>query len=234
MISGNVGTNYKCVVTSNEYKFIDRIQDITSTLKDYYNSLFFKSRIQTYVYCYNDCFFYDPYMIEFIIRNGILNNGSDKYFYITHQVFLPQTFPIDYDKTIFRHLETKDNKINFQEVYGILIDDPSSLLTTRMEDYYMIDYRVKLGLLADPIDIFDNDLINSIVNNNIFEVGSQKEYYNIINAYFTNKEITQSMIESLQKIEYDSGVELFYSIPMIIFVLEKYAIELLKSDKTTL
>lgn len=234
MVTGNIGTDYKAVITSGEYKFIDAIQDITSNLKEYYNSLFFKRRVQTYIFAYGDSFFYDPYMIEFIIRNGILSNGNENYTFITQQVFLPQTFCIEYDKTIFRYLETKNNKVNFRRAYGIFIDDQSSLLTTRMEDYYMIDYKTNLGVLADPIDLFDADLIDAISNGTTFEAESDKEYYNIISAYFSGNTITQSMIESLEKLEFNPGVDIFYTIPMVIFILERYAIDLLKSDGGTL
>ena len=234
MVAGNIGGKYKSVITSNEYTFIESIQNISSTLREYFTGLFFKKRIQTYVVAYGDCFFYDPYMIEFIIRNGILDSGSSKYSYITQQVYLSQTFCIEYDKTVFKYLEQKNNKINFQRAYGILIDDPTSLLTTRMEDYYLIDYKVKLGVLADPIDLFDSDLVEAITVGKIFEAGDPKEYYNIISSYFSGNDITQDMIDALERIEYSPGVEIFYTIPMIIFILEKYAINLLKTDKMTL
>jgi hypothetical protein len=232
-ISDNIGTDYKTVITNNQYKFIDSIQDITSTLIDYYNALFFKKRVQTYIFAYNDVFFYDPYMVEFIIRNNILNGGPDKYNYITQQVFLPQTFCIEYDKTIFRCLETKNNNYNYRKPYGIYIDDPSSLLTTRLEDYYMIDFKVNLGVLADEIDIFDNELISAIIEGKTFDINEPKEYYNIISSYFTGKDITQGMIDALNRLEYSPGVELFYTIPMIIFILNNYAIKLLQFDKNS-
>jgi hypothetical protein len=230
MVASNIGSDLKSVVINEEYKFIESIQNVTSILREYFNSLFFKHRVQTYIFAYGDVYFYDPYMIEFIIRNGILDYGRDKYSYITQQVYLPQTFCIEYDKTIFRCLEQRNNKTNFPRAYGVLITDPTSLLTTRMEDYFMIDYKVKLGVLADPIDILDADFIDAIMNGKTFEVGNAKEYYNIISSYFNKKDITQDMINALEQLEFSPGVELFYTIPMVIFVLEKYAIDLLKTD----
>ena len=234
MICGNIGSDFKSVIMTTEYDLISRIQDLTNTLKDYYNALFFKKRVQTFIFYYNDTCFYDPYVIEFLIRNDIMNAGTEKYTYITQQVYLPQTFCIDYDKSVFRKLEQKNKKIKIERAYGILIDDPQSLLTTRMEEYYRIDFSARLGLMAEPINVFDNDLIEVLTNGKIIEQGHPKEYYNIIGYYLDDKEITQNLIDSLDSIDYSADVELFYTIPMIIFILEKYAYNLLVTDKNGL
>lgn len=236
MISGNIGTDYKSVITNNDYYYIDALQETVSTLRDYYISLFFKNRVQTYIFSHHDTFFYDPYMVEFIIRNGILDkgNGASNYIFIDHQVFLHQTFRIDYDKSIFRYLETQNSNFDYSSPYAVLIEDPSSLLTTRMEDYYMIDYKLKLGVVAEPIDIIDNDLLECITKNRVMDTDSQKEYYNIIGAYFNKKDISKEMIDTIENIEYASSIEVFYTIPMLIYILEKNIIDLLKTDKLTL
>jgi len=233
MIIGNIGTSFKTVISNNEYDFISSIEDVTDTLIEYYNSLFFKNRVQTYIFPFNDCFFYDPYMVEFAMRNNILST-PDRYIFVTQQVFLPYTFCIEYNKTIFKHLETMDNKIDFQRVYGVMVTDPCSLLTTRMEDYFMIEYNTKLGMLADPIDLFDTDFIEVVLEGKILEPGHSKEYYNIIGCYFHNRPVTQDMINALEKIEYSPSIELYYNIPIVVFILEHFAKDILKTDLKTL
>ena len=91
-------------------ELIEKLDMVAVQLKEYFKDIFYNSRIQTF--CFTNFYldkFYDPFMIEFLLRNKILNNsGQRDYIYIDHKLKLNKTFSIDYNKTFFRSIETKD------------------------------------------------------------------------------------------------------------------------------
>lgn len=220
MLSGTVGTNFKTIIRTDEYDLISKIENDTLTLKEYYKQLFFNQHTQTFTYTYNGCHFYDPFVVEFIKRNDLLA-GTDKYTFVDHAMSTWQTFGIDYDRTIFRAIELNDiNKANNCNVIAIGrgIEDPMSLLTNCIDQYFCIDYRV-----AKPyyqIDIVPDKLIDHIVSGENLSDGP--EFYNmIIDSFKPDWVFDDKYLSLLDNITaYDNKV-LFYSIPMLIFILER-------------
>ena len=106
-IIDNVGTEMNPVLRNNDYKLIEELDNILVSLKKYYEDLFFDSKVQTFIYFYQNRRVYDPYLIEFLIRNKLLR-GNERYIYVTHQTHLPKTFSMDYDRTVFRSIELKE------------------------------------------------------------------------------------------------------------------------------
>jgi hypothetical protein len=74
--------------------------------------------------------------------------------------------------------------------------------------------------LAEPIETFSEDFIGAMLQGNEFK--GDKEFYNIITNYFNNdKQLTESMINSLVAMDFQPNVELYHIIPVIIFILEE-------------
>ena len=231
MVSGNIGTSLKSVVEETTYDLVYKIQEYCDTLRNYYMDLFFKHNVQTFIYRYGEdsVFFYDPFMIEFLIRNKIMN--GKKYEYISHQTYTPPSFNIDYDNTFFKDIEKRNNKLDIPKAYATLIEDPMSLMSIRLQDYYSIAYTDEdgekiSGVLADPIDMLDADLITGIMTNQYIDYTDCRGYFNIIIAYMNNKDLTADMVNSLDLVRFVSCKELFYTIPLVIFCMEKYASKL--------
>ena len=227
MIIDNVGTKFNPIIKSNAYDFIIILEDILLRLKRYYKNLFYNSRVQTFTFTHNECIFHDPYLIEFLIRNKLLE-GDSEYIYIGHQINLPSTMFLDYDKTMFRNIELKSKDKIEERISSIgnLITDPMSIFANRKENYYSIKYDNSYKGL-EMIENLNPSLINAINNNTIAEINNT--YYNIIVKYFNNVEIIESEdIEFLEKIDYQSNIDLFYCIPIIIYIIEYYIKNMLK------
>lgn len=228
MVLNNVGTQFKSIIRSNDYNFIDRVEDIVIRLKRYYKDLFYSSRVQTFILIYNGNYFYDPYLIEFLKRNDILK-GDDEYLFISHQTVLQNTFAIDYDRTFFRYVELPDRRSN-PLIYsqGKYIDDAFSIFECRKELYYKLDYTSKE---LDPgkyfLNNFDVELLSNI-KNNIKYTDDCKLYKNIIIKYFNNEEISAEDISSIDYIQFSAEIEFFYNLPIIIFIIENVIQNLLK------
>lgn len=228
MIINNVGTNFKAILKLDEFNFIEKLDEVNIRLKQYYKYLFYSERTQTFIFKHNGSNFYDSYLIEFLKRNDVLD-GNGEYLYIEHQLPLNNTFPLDYDKTIFRFVEFPDLTKKRPLIYaqGKYIDNPVSIFLTRIEDYYRMVYARELVNKDNYlINVFDAELMDRIFNHNIY---NEKIYKNIFIKYFNNLEISPDDIYSIEDIEFDHNKDLFYQIPILIYIIDKKITKLLKN-----
>lgn len=228
MVVNYVGTNYKSVIKSKEYEFIEKLDYLLERLYKYYNILFFKQKVQCHVCATaTDVYFYDPYLFQFIIDNDVfVNNGE--YVYIGQPVELPATFGFKYDKTFFRALEECDMKyFKVHATSAKRIIEPFTLFKSRPEPYYQIDYDTP-GFYDEQLSVIDADLINAIKKNELFSVESNKNIYNIIVKYFNKSKLNSMDIDAIESINYLDSEILYYAIPEVMFILKKYIQNILK------
>lgn len=224
-IVNNVGTDFKTVITSTDYKIIKILENLIDNLIIYFETLFFDDRLQTFVFTHNHCNFYDPFFIEFLIRNKVLIYGSE-YIYVSHATYVDKVFPIDYMNSIYYILESCNksniNKINVLAT-GDLITDPNSLFITRMDEYYKLRYSDNTPAKT-KVQLIDRDVLDHIESNTYYEKDNDKELYNLWIAYFNNNKdfISNEYIDLLSKINRINSKENFYYIGISIFIIEKF------------
>ena len=134
-------------------------------------------------------------------------------------MYLPSTFGMDYDKTIFASIEDRDINKHYGRSVGnlLLCDQKLSILYAYPTDYYYMTYH---GLNANffYISIFDDpDFKNKIIDN----VSTSHELKNLLVKYFNDEDITIEDLEKLKHIDYMDNKEFFYGIPFAIFCIEK-------------
>lgn len=234
-VSGNIGTNYSPVLSTTGYNLAKILDDTAVLLKQYFRGLFYNNKVQTFTFVYlyevcvnglNSSYFYDPYLIEFIIKNKILANTGDKYEYIDHKTFPKADFPIKYSKSIWRAIETKDkDHINSCIVSspGTYIDDPATIFSTRYENYFEMTYE-NPDPVADRwssrLSIIPSQVIGHINEGQLF-FNSPLSKYNLLIKYFNDMEINAHDMDPLQRIDsYSNDKDTYYLIPIIIFILE--------------
>lgn len=237
-VTGNVGTAFNSIIKKQKWDLAKKLDDVAVLLKKFYKALYFNDKVQTftYVHLYQVCttgmnsdFFYDPYLIEFIIQNNVLANDGDKYTYIGHKTTLRPEFPIRYAKSIWRVLEAKelDNIDSCTiESYAIYISDPATIFQTRYENYFELTYAPYSPAsqkFAENVQIFNPQVIGHIKENQLFDYDSEYSKYNIIIKYMNNKDLDiKDIIEHERIQEYDMDECNYYLIPMIIFCMESY------------
>ena len=223
MIMNNVGTNLKPIVRSTDYKFIQNIDDILLRLKWYFKSLFFKDKVQTFICNYDGYLLYDSYLIEFMIRNNIFEKMGGEYTDIAHQISVPQTFSIDYEKTFFMCLERKDLSRLSIAASAIDIDEVNSLFDSRPEQYYKVIYNNR-SIYLYPIPIVSPELLEKIKSNQYYD----NSILNIVIKYFNDIIIDEDDLNMLEYLDYSDNLTLFYYIPAVIYILEQYVENMLK------
>lgn len=221
MVVNYVGTGYKSVIKSSEYELIEKLDDVLYRLFKYYNALFFKEKVQCYVcFKHNNVYFYDPYLFEFIIKNGVFTN-TGTYVYIGQPIELPATFGFRYDKTFFRAIEECDmSYFKSNMTCGKRITQPFTLFSSRPEEYYYIDYEAP-GLYDEQLAVIDPDLISAIIDNRLYNPDHNKAFYNIIIKYFNKTNITLCDIDTFEALNSLDSEYLYYAIPMVMYIIEK-------------
>lgn len=227
MVVNNLGTGYNAIIRNESYNLIKELDKVLFNLRTYYKSIFYKERVQTFIYLYNGQRFYDPYMIEFLKENKILS-GSEDYIYLVQQMKLSSMFPMNYSRSFFKCLEDKDlRRLRCYEHRGVAeyISDPLSIFQTRLENYYEVQHVIpdyNFGILP----CFKDDLINAIEENKLLE--GNDSIYNIIIKFFHNEKINQKDIDDLDCIDYSDNIIIFYAIPCIIYCIEIFVKSLLQ------
>lgn len=236
-VSGNVGTNYTPVLLKTKFDVCKELDEAAMNLKRFYKGLYYNDKVQTYTFLYlykvaqasiSSDYFYDPYCMEFIIKNGILSNTGDKYDFVDHKTNLSPDFTIKYFRSIWKVLETceKDELPGCKYMSSATyINDPATIFGTRYENYFELNYSAPnpvLEKLAPAINILDPQIIGHILDNQIFMSDSCYAKYNMLIKYFNHEDIGVEDIIPFEKItESENNMENFFLIPMIIFIMEK-------------
>ena len=249
-VSGNVGTEYSPILASKKFDVCKNLDDVAVNMKKLFKGLYFNNKVQTYTFVYlyhvaqtsmNSDFFYDPYMIEFCIRNKILDNSGEKYEFLDHKTTLRPEFNIKYARSIWKVIETREKdelsacKHSSAASY---IGDPGTIFGTRYEDYFELTYNAPdtvAEMFAPAIDIIDPQVIGHILEDQLFDYDSRYGKYNLLVKYFNyHDEITTQDIIPLERIiESENNMENYFFIPMAIFVLEFYIKNLMARSPET-
>lgn len=244
LIINNIGTRYNTILESKKYDLVDAMDHICTTLKQYFVALFYNQRVQTFIFVnYGDDHFYDPYMIEFLIRNDVLNAGAySEYIYVDHKIALKNTFALDYNRTFFKAVEDCDLKalrICKVDSTADYIDDFGTIFASRPDNYWQMNYFVpsydpqpQPYVFHNVMNCFPKDLINRCIDNDLYtepEIEKTPEYglHNIIIKHFNHTPLDESDYRHLEDNDFSDNIRAFYLIPLIIFCIETYEKKLL-------
>ena len=239
MVIDYVGTSYNPIIKSSKYNLVKDIDDICVQLKRYFKELFYNDKVQTFTFSnvYEDKF-YDPFMIEFLIRNKIMENSGQKdYLYIDHKLPIPATFSIDYNNTFFRSFESNDKKHLFsskKDSTAEYISNIVSIFNSRPENYFQLNYKVytyeNVSVFNrnthNILQCFPNDITEQIISGKLYEENN-KEIYNILIKYFNNYDYNEKDFECIENIDYSTDMHIFYLLPLLIFCLESFIISII-------
>ena len=227
MIEKREGTTIVKIVRSEDLAVAKQMDQIAVTLKDYFNELYYNSEVQTYIYMdMTEWRIYDPYMIEFLIRNKILANGSESYVYIDHKLDPGKTFGIEYDHSFFRAFEKKDINLllkSNRRYIPVNIVSFGTTFSSRFETYFKTNYIVPPT--AYTATSFGDELVYAIQDHKIIEDNQENEtplWQNIFVKYFYGEDLTKEEVESALDIDFNTAIKTFYMIPLLIFCLEYY------------
>ena len=231
------GTNTKRIVELSNYELAKKIDAMSSNLKEYFKDLFYSEYVKTFIYkYYTEYRMYDPYAIEFIIKNKLLYNNGEDYVHVSHSTIqLPKSFAVSYDHSIFRAFELRDSSKLRNYSYRAqadYINDPTSIFATRYENYFCLNYDIIMNAENGPLNprgiipVMNEEDIDMIKDKKKYE--DKDQFKNIFVKFFAGLDITEKDLEALDYIDYTLYTErLFYDILFLIFCLDYYTNKLL-------
>ena len=231
-IVNNIGTDFKCVIEDTSYQLIENLEGAMEDITAAYQ-IFFDAKVQNFIYLYNGFHMYDPYLIEFMIRNKLMAYGSE-YVYVHHGASLSKTFGYDYTKTLYYVLEHPE-EINTRKIYttasAIGITDINSLMTTRQETYYQITYNDPNKINA-RIEVFPIEVIERCKSGEFYQDTDsiEKQVYNLMIAYFKKDYdyIKGNLIDMIRQMDYTENIQYFYLIPINLFIIKSFILHLME------
>lgn len=219
MMIDNVGTSFKSIIRSDDYDVINKIDTTLLMLKQYYKSLFYTERVESFILHHMGSNFYDSYLTEFIMKNDLMNKSGD-YLCVEQKIDLPASFPLEYDKTIFRAIELRDkSKLTAITSKASIIDNPFYIMAYRPERYYSIEYFSDL-FLAKAINNISPELINKIHKNEKY-INDEDMYKNIIIDYFNGvNDFDVKYLDLIDNVSYTADIEFYYVMIILIYILQ--------------
>ena len=230
----NVGTHKNPVIKKTSYNKLEVLDTVLSKLRRYYKDIFFNSRVQTFTFKFRDNNFYDSYMIEFLKRTDIINNGSsgsEDYVYIDHSTVLPKDFNIIYDSSIYKALELRNKKLlssanNY--LLGEYIDDSTTIFQKRYEDYYSLNYKKLEYEIPENFIYKINNISDNLISNIETNTITNNIYENITVKYFNNNSNIDDDLKELSILSpIKDDIYYFYIIPIVLYCIESRAYNLL-------
>lgn len=220
------GTNIKSVVKKSNYEKALRLEDLSSSLKDYFIDLFYSDTIQTFLFEYHaQSVIYDPFVIEFIIRNSLLERDGSDYIHIDHKINNGSTFAIEYKKSLYYAFEKKDIKRFANSIYQSQVDSistPGNIFDIwNDKNYYKMNYRIVNNPWQFVVPVIDEALREHILNNIKYEDNNEL-YKNIFIKFFNNEDIYEEDFSYIDCIDYGTNREVFYHVILLIFCIDYY------------
>ena len=224
-----VGTNMTPLLTAEEKNGIDMINQLLDTMMTNYKELFWQNNVQAFICPIDGHFFcYDPYITFFIIQHDLFyNNGKDgEWIFVDYATHKPRTFSIEYANTIFSNFDYRNPKLVTNSAYPLPVHDPNSMLTDRLEQYFELSVNIHHSRLQ-PINQINMHLFDRIQRNDPFDENDTSNpllYWNILINWINNEDysITEAQLNSLANLEYMYSKDLFYHIPLLMYVLKSY------------
>lgn len=221
-ILDNIGTDNRVVIKDEVFNNIKRLEEIISKIKLEYLSTFYESIVDTIILKDNGKNIYDPYLLEFIIENRLLDDENINVI-LYHHLTKPKDFIINYNKSIFKYIERKRiSAFVTNNVHLKLIEDIMSSFINDPNDYYKVEYCNDNSSLNPKFNIFDSEVELSFRcsrNDNLI--------ISILKILNDTKALSTYEIESFEYVEIFNNKYNFYVIPLLLYSLKLYLLKLM-------
>ena len=222
----NIGTSDKCIIQSETYDRISKIDKMYDDICKVYMAFYYNERYNCFLADFgNGEKLYDPFQLEFITEHQVFKRKNEIDSLFMSEQFEDPRRKIKYQKTIYRFFETKkmDKLSNFD--YTVF----SGMNNQQTAFFRWLDKSIKVMDIPKEFDPTGRGVYHTITNEFVesirLNIPTTTKSAELLQRYARDEELTIDDIsleiaDELMELD-DANLEVFFFTPIILYIIKE-------------
>ena len=219
----NIGTEKKCLIRSDIYDKIGKLEEMYTNMVDIYISVFYNERYNCFLgELDGPCtLLYDPFQVEFMLRHDLMNQKNRLDVIVPTEHFTDSKRRLKYERSIYRFFERRDVSLISNFKYNTFqgVNNPETAFAHYVDNtVFIVDIPQSKYIPECANQIFSDDFVAAVKVNGPVET----RYGKLLKDYIRNDEMTiddvpLDLMEELLSLNAD--IEIFFLVPIMLYII---------------
>lgn len=219
----NIGTEKKCLIRSDIYDKIGKLEEMYTNMVDIYISVFYNERYNCFLgELDGPCtLLYDPFQVEFMLRHDLMNQKNRLDVIVPTEHFADSKRRLKYERSIYRFFERRDLSLISNFKYNTFqgVNNPETAFAHYVDNtVFIVDIPQSKYIPECANQIFSDDFVAAVKVNGPVET----RYGKLLKDYIRNDEMTiddvpLDLMEELLSLNAD--IEIFFLVPIMLYII---------------
>lgn len=219
----NIGTEKKCLIRSDIYDKIGKLEEMYTNMVDIYISVFYNERYNCFLgELDGPCtLLYDPFQVEFMLRHDLMNQKNRLDVIVPTEHFTDSKRRLKYERSIYRFFERRDLSLISNFKYNTFqgVNNPETAFAHYVDNtVFIVDIPQNKYIPDCANQIFSDDFVAAVKVNGPVET----RYGKLLKDYIRNDEMTiddvpLDLMEELLSLNAD--IEIFFLVPIMLYII---------------
>lgn len=219
----NIGTEKKCLIRSDIYDKIGKLEEMYTNMVDIYISVFYNERYNCFLgELDGPCtLLYDPFQVEFMLRHDLMNQKNRLDVIVPTEHFTDSKRRLKYERSIYRFFERRDISLISNFKYNTFqgVNNPETAFAHYVDNtVFIVDIPQSKYIPDCANQIFSDDFVAAVKVNGPVET----RYGKLLKDYIRNDEMTiddvpLDLMEELLSLNAD--IEIFFLVPIMLYII---------------
>ena len=219
----NIGTEKKCLIRSDIYDKIGKLEEMYTNMVDIYISVFYNERYNCFLgELDGPCtLLYDPFQVEFMLRHDLMNQKNRLDVIVPTEHFTDSKRRLKYERSIYRFFERRDLSLISNFKYNTFqgVNNPETAFAHYVDNtVFIVDIPQSKYIPECANQIFSDDFVAVVKVNGPVET----RYGKLLKDYIRNDEMTiddvpLDLMEELLSLNAD--IEIFFLVPIMLYII---------------
>lgn len=219
----NIGTEKKCLIRSDIYDKIGKLEEMYTNMVDIYISVFYNERYNCFLgELDGPCtLLYDPFQVEFMLRHDLMNQKNRLDVIVPTEHFTDSKRRLKYERSIYRFFERRDISLISNFKYNTFqgVNNPETAFAHYVDNtVFIVDIPQSKYIPECANQIFSDDFVAAVKVNGPVET----RYGKLLKDYIRNDEMTiddvpLDLMEELLSLNAD--IEIFFLVPIMLYII---------------
>ena len=219
----NIGTEKKCLIRSDIYDKIGKLEEMYTSMVDIYISVFYNERYNCFLGEQDGpcTLLYDPFQVEFMLRHDLMNQKNRLDVIVPTEHFTDSKRRLKYERSIYRFFERRDVSLISNFKYNTFqgVNNPETAFAHYVDNtVFIVDIPQSKYIPDCANQIFSDDFVAAVKVNGPVET----RYGKLLKDYIRNDEMTiddvpLDLMEELLSLNAD--IEIFFLVPIMLYII---------------